>query len=406
MARKAARKAAGRSSRSGKTAARSSTKTKPRGARAGVLAKRPAAREAPALKIASRKTAAAGPAAKAAGTTSSPANPILIEITRGEMVESRHRVAAAIVDADGKLVESWGDIDRPIYGRSAVKPLQALPLLETGAADAYGLSDAEIALACASHSGQPQHTERVRAWLARVGCSVADLECGPHLPTHEPTMLKLIANGSGATALYNNCSGKHAGFLTTARHQGEPTQGYVRFEHPVQQRVTRAMSEMTGLDLARGSRGIDGCGIPVLGLPLEAMARALARMADPKKLPAERAAACRRIVGAVMAWPMLVGGSGRFGSGLMASLKGRFALKGGAEGVYAGILPTLGMGVALKADDGAGRAAEAAMAQILRRLKLVSATEAKALMDMMTPPILNRARLEVGRIRPVAGAGF
>jgi L-asparaginase II len=406
MTRKAARRTAGRSSRSEKIAARPRGKTKPRQGQAARRAKRPAARKAPASKTGLRKAAAVKPAAKAAGRAAASANPILIEVTRGEMVESRHRVAAAILDADGKVVESWGDIDRPIYGRSAVKPLQALPLIETGAADAYGLGEAEIALACASHNGQPHHTERVKAWLMRIGCSVADLECGPHLPIHEPTMLKLVANGGEVTALYNNCSGKHAGFLTTARHRGEPVQGYIRFEHPVQQRVTKAMSEMTGLDLARGPRGIDGCGIPVLGVPLRQMAHALARMANPSKLPAERAAACRRITAAMMAWPMLVGGSGRFGSGLMASLKGRFALKGGAEGVYAGILPTLGLGVALKADDGAGRAADAAMAQLLRRLELVSPAEAKALRDVMAPPILNRAHLEVGRIRPVAGAGF
>jgi L-asparaginase II len=331
---------------------------------------------------------------------------VLIEVTRGEMVESRHRVAVAVVDAAGKLIESWGDIERPIYGRSSVKMFQALPLLETGAADNFSLSEAEIALACASHNGEPQHTDRVRNWLARIGCEIADLECGAHLPYHEPTMLQLIANGGDVTAVYNNCSGKHSGFLTTARHEGEPTKGYVRYEHPVQQRVTKAMSEMTGVDLTRTPRGVDGCGIPVLGMPLRAMAHGLAKMADPRKLSADRANACKRIVTAIMAWPALLGGTGRFGSTTMATFKNRFVLKGGAEGVYAGILPGLGLGVAIKADDGAGRAAEVAMAQTLRRLKVISAAEAKPFMDLLVPPILNRANLEVGRIRSTGEGRF
>jgi L-asparaginase II len=399
MARKAARKTAGRSATAKRPGGKSSVKTK--GA-----AKSKAKTRKPAAPKAKPKPGAKRGGAQILSDQKPPANPTLIEVTRGEMVESRHRVAVAVVDAQGKLVESWGDIERPIYGRSAVKPLQALPLLETGAADNFGLGEPEIALACASHNGEPLHTDRVRRWLARIGCEISDLECGAHLPLHEPTMLQLIANGGDLTAIYNNCSGKHSGFLTTARHEGEPTRGYVRYEHPVQQRVTRAMSEMTGLDLSRAPRGIDGCGIPVLGLPLRAMALGLARMADPRKLSADRANACKRILQSVMAWPMLVGGTGRFGSTLMATLKGRFLLKGGAEGVYAGILPSLGLGVAIKADDGAGRAAETAMAQTLRRLKLISAAETKMLADLLTPPVLNRALLEVGRIRSTGEGRF
>jgi len=395
MARKAARKTAGRSAAKKRTVGgKHQAKTK---IKAKAKARTKASAKAPAR---------SKPALAAARDEKTLANPALIEVTRGEMVESRHRVAVAVVDASGKLVESWGDIERPIYGRSAVKPLQALPLLETGAADNFALGEPEIALACSSHNGEPQHTDRVRHWLARIGCEVSDLECGAHLPLHEPTMLQLIANGGDVTAIYNNCSGKHSGFLTTARHEGEPTRGYIRFEHPVQQRVTKAMSEMTGVDLARAPRGIDGCGIPVLGMPLRAMAHGLAKMADPRRLSADRAAACKRIVAAIMAWPALLGGTGRFGSTVMAMLKGRFVLKGGAEGVYAGILPSLGLGVAIKADDGGGRAAEAAMAQTLRRLKLISAAEAKPLADLLMPPVLNRAHLEVGRIRSTGEGRF
>ena len=346
------------------------------------------------------------PAKGAPGGEAAVANPLLVEVTRGDMVESRHRMAIAIVDAAGKAVERWGDTERPIYARSAIKPLQALPLLETGAAERYGLEDHEIALACASHSGEPQHTERVAAWLARIGCTPEDLECGPQLPYDEKTGGRLIVNGGKAAAIYNNCSGKHTGFLSTARHKGEPTRGYIRSEHPVQRRIAKVLGEMAGLDLSRAPRGIDGCGIPVIGMPLRAMALALARLADPAKLPAERRAAAERILAAMMCAPEMVGGSGRFGTRLVQATGHRFALKGGAEGIYAAILPDLGLGVALKADDGTGRAAEVAMARVLVRLKLIRADAAARLADLLTPPVVNRAGLEIGRIRPVAGAGF
>jgi L-asparaginase II len=403
MARKAARKTAGRNAKTKRAAGgkgKSRTKVSAK-AKAKVKVK-----AGPAAKASGKPAAGPRPAKLTLLDRKPPANPVLIEVTRGEMVESCHRVAVAVMDAAGKLVESWGDIEQPIYGRSAVKMFQALPLLETGAADNFKLGEAEIALACASHNGEPQHTDRVRNWLARIGCDVADLECGAHLPYHEPTMLQLIANGGDVTAIYNNCSGKHSGFLTTARHEGEPTKGYVRYEHPVQQRVTKAMSEMTGVDLARAPRGVDGCGIPVLGMPLGAMAHGLAKMADPRKLTADRADACRRIISAIMAWPGLLGGTGRFGSNIMATFRNRFVLKGGAEGVYAGIIPSLGLGVAIKADDGAGRAAEAAMAQTLRRLKVISPAEARQFADLLMPPVLNRASLEVGRIRSTGEGRF
>jgi L-asparaginase II len=390
MARRTAKRAVGKGRERRATARRTPRPTKTSAKRQSRPSKR---RAAPGPKRGSRAAAAI-------------ANPLLVEVTRGEMVESRHRVAIAVLDAAGKTVEQWGDIERPIYARSAIKPLQALPLLETGAAARYGLDDREIALACASHSGEPQHTERVAAWLARIGCTSGDLECGPQLPYDERTAERLIANGGRAAALYNNCSGKHTGFLSTARHKGEPTAGYIRYEHPVQRRITKTLGEMAGIDLARAPRGIDGCGIPVLALPLRAMALALARLADPAKLPAERRAAAARIVPAMMRAPEMVGGSGRFGTRLVAATGHRFALKGGAEGVYAAILPSLGLGVALKADDGAGRAAEVAMARVLARLEVVSAAEARRIADLLTPPVKNRAGLEIGRVRLAAGAGF
>ena len=331
------------------------------------------------------------------------ANPLVVEVTRGGMVESRHRAAVAIVDTQGTVVASWGDIERPVYGRSAIKPLQALPLVESGAADAFGLEPAEIALACASHNGEPRHVESVTAWLSRIGCSVADLECGRHLPYHTASAEALIRAGTAPTAAHNNCSGKHAGFLTTARHLGEPTKGYIRYEHPVQQRILGLLEQMAGLDLGEAPRGVDGCGIPVIGIPLGNTAMAMARLADPDRLPPARAAAARRILAAMTAEPFMVAGTGRFCTAVMEVAGAAVALKTGAEGVYAAALPTVGLGVALKVDDGAGRAAEVAMGCVLRHLKLLSADQERALAAQLTPPIRNRVGLETGRVQPSAG---
>jgi L-asparaginase II len=335
--------------------------------------------------------------------SASPVNPIVVEVTRGGMVESRHRAAAAVVDAGGAVIHAWGDVDRPVYGRSALKPLQALPLIETGAADRYAIGPAEIALACASHNGEPRHVDLVTQWLARIGCSVDDLECGSHLPFLETSVEALMAAGRKPDARYNNCSGKHTGFLATARHLGEPTKGYIRYEHPVQQRVLGVLEQLTGLHLGDAPRGIDGCGIPVIGIPLGHTAMAMARLADPDDhLPAARAAAARRILAAMAAEPFLVAGTGRFCTKVLEVAGAKVALKTGAEGVYAAALPTLGLGVALKIDDGAGRAAEVAMGRILRHLDLLTADEEQALAEALTPPVHNRAGRETGRIRIAA----
>jgi L-asparaginase II len=334
------------------------------------------------------------------------ANPLLVEVTRGQMVESRHRAAVAVCDADGKLVRHWGDIERPVYARSAIKPLQALPLIETGAADEFRLTPAEIALACASHSGEKRHVDTVRAWLARIGRSEADLECGPQPPFHDRAAMARIEAGAESAAIYNNCSGKHTGFLATAVHRGEKTKGYIRLDHPVQQRILGTLEQICGLDLGPAPKGIDGCGIPVIGMPLGNIALAMARMADPAKLPEHRAAAAKRIVAAMIAEPFMVAGTGRFSSNLMGALGGRAALKGGAEGVYVAILPQHGLGIAIKCDDGAGRAAEVAMAMVLCHLGIVTDAEQKSLADILFPPILNRAGLEVGRVRRASESPF
>jgi L-asparaginase II len=323
-------------------------------------------------------------------------NPVLVEITRGEVVESVHRGAVAIVDANSCVLFSLGDIEAAVYPRSSLKPIQTLPLVESGAADAFGLTDENIALACASHSGEPMHTERVAAWLAQIGRRESDLACGPQIPRNEPVWEEMIRRGEAPTRIHNNCSGKHAGFLTLARHWDVATAGYERHDHPVQQAVAKALGELAGIDAAL-PWGVDGCAAPNFALPLRAFALALAKFAAPKDLPAPRAQAVTRIVGAMMAHPELVAGTGRVCTILMRAWPGRVAAKTGAEGVFAAIIPEYGLGIALKIDDGAGRAADTAIAAILERL-IPSAETSVA--EIIRAPVLNTRDAIVGERRP------
>lgn len=327
-------------------------------------------------------------------------NPILVETTRGEMVESRHTGSAAVIDAGGRVVRSWGDIDAPVFARSAIKPLQALPLVETGAAERYALGDTEIALACASHRGEPIHVETVKRWLARADLGPQDLECGAHAPGNPAAAAALIRSGEAPSAVHNNCSGKHSGFLTTARHLGEATRGYIAPEHPVQKRVRRVLEEMSGLDLSRAPSGTDGCGIPVIGISLRGMARAMARLADTKGLSSDRAAAAQRILDAMAAAPLMVSGTGTFNTVVMTVAGATVRLKTGAEGVYCAVLPGLGYGVALKIDDGASRASEVAVAAILDGLGAFTPAQRETLAPQLRPIVKNVAGRDVGEIRP------
>jgi L-asparaginase II len=329
-------------------------------------------------------------------------DPVLVEVTRGAMVESRHRGAAVVADAAGRVVQSWGDVERRVYARSALKPLQALPLVESGAADRFALGPQELALACGSHHGEPAHVAVVGAWLARIGCVAADLECGSHPPLDPAAAAALIRAGAAPSALHSNCSGKHSGFLTTARHLGEATRGFVLPGHPVQARILAAIEAMTGLDLARAPRGTDGCGIPVIAIPLAGLARAMARMVDPQGVPEERAAAARRLLDAMAAAPLMVSGSTGFTTALLGAAGASVRAKPGAEGVFAAALPRLGLGIALKIDDGSGRAAEVALAAILMRLGCLDEAALARLGERLRPPVRAVAGAAVGEIRPAA----
>jgi L-asparaginase II len=279
--------------------------------------------------------------------------PIVVELVRGSVVESAHHVHAIVVDVAGEVTGAWGDPDRLTHPRSAVKPLQALPLVETGAADAFGCTDIELALACASHNGEPAHVDAVDAWLERIGCSHTDLECG-------------VQEGRGSTATGNNCSGKHAGFLTVARRLGVDPRGYIQPDHPVQRLVSAALAETTGATLDPALAATDGCGIPVHPLPLRSLALAAARFGAPAGVwAATRADAVARLGAAMVAEPWYVAGTGRLCTDLLRDAAGDVIVKVGAEGVQMAALPRLGLGIALKVEDGSLRASEVALGRLL-----------------------------------------
>ncbi|RUX33655.1 asparaginase [Mesorhizobium sp. M2A.F.Ca.ET.042.01.1.1] len=328
-------------------------------------------------------------------------NPVLVEVTRGSVVESRHRGAVSVFDADGKPVWEIGDTDRPVFPRSAVKAIQALPLVESGAADAYGFGNRELALACASHSGEPAHVELARAMLARAGLDKTALECGAHWPNHEAT-IALARAGDVPSALHNNCSGKHAGFLCTCVHSGIAHQGYVKEGHAQQEMVRDAMQAVTGAAHNSDNSAIDGCSIPTYAVPLKSFAQGFARMATGRGFSPERAKAAKRLLSACMAEPFLVAGTGKADVALMQAAPGRIFVKTGAEGVYCAALPELGLGIALKCDDGAGRGAEVMIAAVLAKLLRADEAVAARLTQLAHPAVESRIGVKVGLLRPTA----
>lgn len=333
------------------------------------------------------------------------ANPVLVEAWRGGVVESRHRGACAVLDADGRVLWSAGDIALPVFPRSAVKLLQALPLVASGAADAFGQDDAALALACSSHGGEDDHVRTALAALRRAGLDDTALECGAHWPYFEPAARALAAAGRAPCALHNNCSGKHAGFLCLGAHLAgsrEPRDfvaGYVQRHHPVMREVEHVLQTATGWDLARAPCGTDGCSIPTHAIPLRHLALAFARAGSGVGLPPDLAAAARRLRAAVAQYPFLVAGSERADTLLMSALSGRLCCKGGAEGMYCVALPETGLGLALKMDDGAGRAAEVALAALVQALLPLDEAQAAAVAAWNPRPIVNWNGLEVGALR-------
>lgn len=330
------------------------------------------------------------------------ASPVVVEVTRGPLVESHHRGALAIADARGRIVFALGDTNSPVYPRSAVKALQALPLVEDGGADAFGFTPAEIALACSSHNGEPAHVEAARSMLAKAGRDESDLECGPQPPARDEDRCALRQAGRVPGRIHNNCSGKHAGMLALAVHMGVDPKGYSTADHPVQRRVRQAMQDMTGAALSADRCGIDGCSIPTWAAPLDAWAVAFARVATGEGVGEGRAAALKRIREACLAHPFMVAGSGRFCTQLMERAGPQAFVKTGAEGVFCAAFPETGLGVALKIDDGASRASEALMAATVLACAGLNDSQKAAVVPMANPPVVNRMDLRVGEIRVAA----
>jgi L-asparaginase II len=290
---------------------------------------------------------------------------LIAEVTRGDHVESRHTGSFVVCDDAGSVVLSGGEHERAIFPRSAIKALQAFPLVASGAADRLGFTAQDLALACASHSGTAAHAGVARGMLAKAGRDETCLECGAHWPSDQAASRALAASGRAPNALHNNCSGKHAGFIGYCTAAGIDTEGYVAPDHPAMRAVTRAIFETTGARLAAENRATDGCSIPAFLMPMAAIATGFARFGTRRFLPAEFAAACDVLRQAAAAHPVMIAGEGRFDTEVMSALGGAVFVKTGAEGVHAGAIPSLGLGFALKADDGAGRAADALAAALL-----------------------------------------
>ncbi|TDH38801.1 asparaginase [Pseudohoeflea suaedae] len=327
-------------------------------------------------------------------------NPVLVEVTRGDRVESAHRGMVAVVDGDGNLVMGLGEIELPVYPRSAVKSMQALPLVENGAAAAYGFGNRELAMSCASHSGEPEHVAAAGDMVARAGLSEVDFECGSHWSFYPKVMIEQVRDHNKPDQLFNNCSGKHAGFLCVSCHAGVDHHGYTGYDHFVQEGIRDVMEDLTGAPLGTDVCGYDGCSIPTYAVPLKSIAHGFARMATGVRLGAERAKAAKMLMSACMAEPFYVAGTGRACTELMELAPGRIFVKVGAEGVYCGAIPELGLGIALKCEDGAERAANVMIAAVLAKLLTDDAELSAKLAEMARPKLSNWNKMMVGGLQP------
>ena len=339
-----------------------------------------------------------------------------VEQLRGDLVEAVHDVHAAVVDARGRLVARTGDPDLVTFWRSAAKPIQALPLVEDGVTERFGFTSEELALVCASHSSESGQVARVRELLGKIGCSERDLLCGPHPPLSEQVARDYATRGVRPTAVYSNCSGKHAGMLALARHHGWPTEFYTRPEHPVQQRCLREVSRWSDVPVADIRTATDGCGVVCFGIPLRAMALAYARLGNAERetrkaeQSGERPGANEagllfrvprsafRIVEAMLRHPDLIAGEGRPCTEMMRAHPGRVVVKVGAEGVYCALLPRDGLGVAVKVADGHAVASALALAAVLEQLGLRPRPE-----SLTIRPLVNTRGEPVGELRVNGG---
>lgn len=316
-------------------------------------------------------------------------NPIIAEVTRGGIIESRHTGAFAVVDGEGKLIKSAGDFAVPIFPRSAIKAFQFVPVIESGAVDHFGFTDEEIALACSSHNGEPEHVRVARSMLKKAQNDEELFECGAHWPSNLEAHHVAVRAGGEALQVHNNCSGKHAGMLALARQLGANSKDYVNIDHPVQQAIAEVIARYCDVDVKALPWGIDGCSVPTWAFPLSNMALGFAKLTET--------VAGKRIIEAVRKHPFMVAGTKRFDTKVMQEVP-RVFVKTGAEGVYCGCIPHAHIGVALKCDDGASRAAETAMASILASLDVWTPEEKEKLQGFAQTDLTNWRKIPVGDV--------
>lgn len=328
------------------------------------------------------------------------ANPVLVDVVRNGVVESCHRGSAVVVDANGKVIFSIGDIERSIYPRSAIKPLQALPIIESGADQEFNLSLKEISLSCASHNSENMHVDTVEQWLERLDLGIENLECGKAYPSYQKAAHQLVREGKESTKAHHNCSGKHSGMLTLARHLSPHVQGYSAHSHQVQQTWMKTMSELIDEDVSKMHWEQDGCGLPAIYMPMKKLALAFARFSQPQNQPELRAKAMNKIIEALTAHPEMIAGSERCCSAVIKETQGKAIVKLGAEAVYAGFIPQLKLGFALKIDDGSVRGCEVALGAVLNKIGALSPDENERLKAFFNPSILNSLNHVTGEMRP------
>lgn len=327
-------------------------------------------------------------------------NPVLAEVYRENTVESWHRGAAAVVDSEGQTILAIGDVDRIIFPRSAIKMFQAIPMLETGAADRFSLTAREIALACSSHNGEPQHATAVHNWLASLGLGPDHLENGPSRPYSSAAYRDLLMSGQTPTRVHHNCSGKHAAMLTVARHLGLDVDGYTHLGHAAQRIWMEVVSDFADFDVTSMDCGKDGCGAPAISMPLVSLAHACAKYCHPEQFSKARAQATQNILKSISTHPWMIAGTHRCCTDVIQCTEGRVFVKTGAEAVYCGFIPSMKLGLALKVDDGSTRASQVALGKLLLQLGAISKDEHQALGKYFRPAIENSNKDWTGYIAP------
>lgn len=322
-----------------------------------------------------------------------------VEVTRGDLVESVHAIAACAIDAQRNVLCAIGDIDAPVYLRSTAKPFIAATAIAAGAAERFGLDQREIAVMAASHAGQPFHVEAVRSILRKIGMDESALQCGAHSPYNAQAARDLEAAGIQPAAVHNNCSGKHAGILALCKIIGADPATYLEIANPAEQRILELCARMSDQEVAQLPLGVDGCGIPVYATPLRNAALSFARLATLEGIGEADAAALRVVRDAMIAYPEYVSGTGEFDARLMQAAPGALACKAGAEGVHGSALLDAGAGLVVKVGDGAARGRGPAVLSILRGLELLPESALTKLADLERPIVYNRAGRAVGEVR-------